>query len=204
MHASSLSTGTVFLQSTVGTIDSTQAVHTGIFFNMAAKVELGSCKLLRSNANYLHQNLRAHFKNVAGVQSCELAWTDGERVWLSPMDFNSNQREATFLTAKEVEACLVAEFGGFVFGVSCNAVNKGPSGYYIAVILKEKIVIFFREIGEAVVKLVKEYFTECIPQGCEWHPTFRLLAVLSKSSAMLLCFSEEFECTVIPIQTSQR
>lgn len=169
---------------------------------MAAKVELGSCKLLRSNANYLHQSLRTHARNVAGVQSCELAWTDGERVWLSPIDFNSNQREATCITAKE--ACLVGEFGDLVVGVSCNVVNKGSSGYYIAVILKEKIVILFREIGEAVVKLVKEYFTECIPQGCEWHSSLPLLAVLSKSSAALLCFSEEFECTVILIQTSQR
>lgn len=171
-------------------------------FKMAAKVELGTCKLLRSNANYLHQSLFIQPRNVTNIQPCELAWSDGERVWLSPVDFECSRREVTCITANE--ACLVGEFGGFVCGVSCSEVIKGSIGYYIAVILKEKVVVLFRKIGEAVVRLVKEHFVECIPQGCEWHPSLPLLALLSKSAAMILHFSEEFECTVIPIQTSHR
>ena len=171
---------------------------------VSATVELGICKFLRSNTNYLHQNLRMYGEKVANVPSYELAWTDGERVWLSPVDFNSNCREASCITAKE--PCLVGEFGGLVFGVSCSAVTKETNGYYIAVILKEKVVVLFRKIGGALVKVVKEYFTECVPQGCEWHPCLPILAVLSKTSAVLLCFSdqEEFECASIPIQTSYR
>ena len=93
-------------------------------------------KLLRSNANYLHQSLRTHTKNGADVQSYELAWTDGENVWLSPgIDFNSSPREASCFTAKE--ASLVGEFGGFVCGVLRSAVNKGSSGYYIAYLLTQ-------------------------------------------------------------------
>ncbi|KAL9968729.1 hypothetical protein ACROYT_G020848 [Oculina patagonica] len=168
---------------------------------MAANFELGSCKLLRSNINYLHQSLQIFGKNVENVQSGELVWTDGESVWLSSVNFRSNYRETTCIGK---ERCLVGEFGSFVLGVSCSELTKGSSGYYIAVVLKEKVVVLWRKIGEAVVKLVKEYFTDCLPQGCVWHPAVPLLAVLSKTSAVLLRFSEEFECDVISIQTSYR
>jgi len=40
-------------------------------FNMAADSELGNCKLLRSNINYLHQSLQILGKNVENVQSGE-------------------------------------------------------------------------------------------------------------------------------------
>jgi len=132
---------------------------------MAAKVKLGRCQLLRSNTNYLHQSFQICGKIVENVQPCELAWTDGERVWLSPLDFNSNCREDCFSAR---EPSLFGEFGSFVLGVSCSAVTEESSGFYIAVILKEKIVVLFRKIGEPVVKLVKEYFdAECVPRGCE-------------------------------------
>ena len=171
---------------------------------MAAKVELGTCKLLRSNANYLHQSLFIHTRNVKNIQFCELAWSDGERVWLSPVDFECSRKEVTGVSANE--ACLVGEFGGFVCGVSCSEVTKRSIGYYIAVILKDKVVVLFRKIGEAVAtcRLVKEHFMECIPQGYEWHPSLPLLALLSKSAAVILHLSEEFEGTVIPVQTSHR
>ena len=175
-------------------------MHAGVF-NMAAKVELGRCKLLRSNTNYLHQSFQICGKIVENVQPCELAWTDGERVWLSPIDFDSNCREDCFNAR---EPSLVGEFGSFILGVSCSAVAEESSGFYIAVILKEKIVVLFRKIGEAVVKFVKECFVECVPRGCEWHPSLPLLSVLSKTSAVLLRFSEELECTLTPIQTSYR
>ena len=173
-------------------------MHAGVF-NMAAKIELGSCKLLRSNTNYLYQSLEIYGEKDTN----ELAWTDGERLWLLPVDFHSScNLETTCINAKE--PCLAGEFGGFVFGVSCSAVTNDSCGYYIAVALKEKVVFLFRKLGEAVVKIVKEYLIECVPQGCEWHPRLPLLAVLSKTSAVLLCFSDELECTVIPIQTSNR
>ena len=165
--------------------------------NMAANLELGSCKLLRSNVNYLHQNLHIFGKNVENVHSGELVWTDGESVWLSSVNFADT-------TCALQECCLVGEFGSFVLGTACSGLIKGSTGYYITVILKEKVVVLWRRIGEAVVKLVKEYFTECLPEGCVWHPTLPLLAVLSKTSAVLLRFSEELECDVISIQTSYR
>lgn len=168
---------------------------------MAADFELGSCKLLRSNINYLHQSLKIFGENVENVQSGELVWTDGESVWLSSVNFRSNYRETTCIAK---ERCSVGEFGTFVLGIACSELTKGSSGYYIAVVLKEKVVILWRRIGEAVVKLVKEYFTDCLPQGCVWHPAVPLLPVLSKTSAVLLRFSEEFECDAISIQTSYR
>lgn len=168
---------------------------------MAADLELGICKLLRSNINYLHQSLQIFSKNVENVRSGELVWTDGESVWLSPVNFKSNDGE-TICTSKE--RCLVGEFENFVFGISSSVLTKGSTGYYIAVVLKETVVVLWRKIGETVVKLVKEYPAVCLPQGCVWHPTVPLLAILSKTSCVLLCFSEEFECNVISIQTSHR
>ena len=168
---------------------------------MAANLELGSCKLLRSNINSLHQSLQIFDKNVENVRSGELVWTDGESVWLSPVYFRSKYRETTCIAK---ERCLVGEFGSFVLGIACSALTRGSNGYYITVVLKEKVVVLWRKIGEAVVKLVKEYFTECLPEGCAWNPAVPLLAVLSKTSAVLLRFSEEFECDTISIQTSHR
>ena len=169
---------------------------------MAADFELGNCKLLWSNINYLHQSLQILGENVENVQLGELVWTDGENVWLSPVNFLSNDGK-TICTSKG-RRCLVGKFESFVFGISSSVLTKGSSGYFIAVALKEKVVVLWRTIGETVVKLVKEYSTACLPQGCVWHPTVPLLAVLSKTSAVLLCFSEEFECHVVSIQTSHR
>ena len=169
--------------------------------NMAADSELGICKLLWSNINYLHQSLQILGKTVENVQSGEFVWTDGENVWLSPVNFKSNDGKTI---CNSEERSLVGKFENFVFGISSSVLWKGSSGYFIAVVLKEKIVVLWRTIGETAVKRVKEYSAVCLPQGCVWHPTFPLLAVLSKMSAVLLCFSEEFECNVISIQTSHR
>ena len=176
------------------------ARHAGNF-NMAVEFELGTCKLLRSNINYLHQSLQILNKNVENVESGEFVWTDGENVWLSPVNFKSNDGK-TILTSKE--RFLVGKFASCVFGISSSVLTKGSSGYFIAIVLKEKVVVLWRAIGETVVKLVKEHSAACLPQGCVWHPTVPWLAVLSKTSAVLLCFSEEFECNVISIQTSHR
>lgn len=179
---------------------SVTARHVGNF-NMAADFELGICKLLWSNINYLHQSLQILGKNVENVESGEFVWTDGENVWLSPVNFKSNDGKTIF-TSKE--RFLVGKFENFVFGISSSVLTKGSSGYFIAIVLKEKVVVLWRTIGETVVKLVKEYSTACLPQGCVWHPTVPLLTVMSKTSAALLCFTEEFECNVISIQTSHR
>ena len=179
---------------------SVTARHAGNF-NMAADFELGNCNLLRSNINYLHQSFQVLGKNVQNVESGELVWTDGEKVWLSPVTFQCNDSKTIF-TSKE--RSLVGKFENLVFGLSVSVLTKGSSGYYIAIVLREKIVVLWRTIGETVVKLVKEYSTACLLQSCVWHPTVPLLAVLSKTSTVLLCFSEEFECNVISIQTSHR
>lgn len=174
-------------------------------FNMVADFALGICNLLWSNINYLHQSLQILGKNVQNVDSGEFLWTDGENVWLSPVNFKDNDGETIF-TSKS-ERFLVGKFENFVFGISSSVLAKGSSGYFISIVLKEKVVVLWRTIGETVVKLVKEYSTDstaCLPQGCMWHPTVPLLAVLSKTSAVLLCFSENFECNVISIQTSHR
>ena len=173
----------------------------GIPGNMAAEFELGKCKLLRSSANYLHQSLQINDKSIENEQSGELVWTDGESLWLSPVKFRGNCEDSSFFSK---ERCLVGEFESLVIRTSCSAFTKGSSGYYIAVVLKEKVVVLWKKIGEAVATLVKEYYTEYLPQGCEWHPSVSLLAVLSKTTAVLLFFSEECECDVISIQTSHR
>ena len=179
------------------------ARHAGNF-NMAVEFELGICKLLWSNINYLHQSLKILGKNVQNVESGELVWTDGGNVWLSPVNFKSNDGNSlnTIFTSKE--RFLVGKFENFVFGISSSVLTKGSRGYFIAVVLKEKVVVLWRAIGETALKLVKEYSAACLPQGCKWHPTVPWLAVLSKTSAVLLCFSKEFECNVISIQTSHR
>ncbi|XP_074626183.1 WD repeat and coiled-coil-containing protein-like isoform X2 [Acropora palmata] len=166
---------------------------------MAATVEFEDCKLLRSTANYLHQSLRNDNETSTDFPSWELAWTDGERVWLSPLQLNSHGRDISIITAQD--ANLIGEFEGFVYGVLCSSFSRGADGYFIAVILKEKVVVLFRKIGDGFVKLVKEYSTECIPQGYAWHPSRSQVAILSKSSAVLLSISEELSCTVIPIKT---
>lgn len=166
---------------------------------MAAKLEFEDCKLLRSNANYLHQSLRNHTETSTNFPSWELAWTDGERVWLSLVQLNSQGRDISSIAAKD--ANLIGEFEGFVYGVLCSSFAKGADGYYIAVVLKEKVVVLFRKIDDGFVKLVKEYSIECIPQGYSWHPSRLQVAILSKSSAVLLSFSEDLSCTVIPIKT---
>ena len=181
-------------------IGSITARHAGNF-NMVADFALGNCSLLSSNVNYLHQSLQILGNNFRNVESGEFIWTDGENVWLSLLNFKCNDGETIF-TSKE--RLLVGKFENFVFGISSSVLTKGSSGYFVAIVLKEKIVVLWRTIGETVVKLVKEYSTACLPQGCVWHPTVPLLAVLSKTSAVLLCFSEEFECNVISIQTSHR
>lgn len=168
---------------------------------MAAEFELGKCKLLRSNADYLHQVIQIYYKNSGNEQSGELVWTDGERVWLSLMKFTRKWEREDFLAQ---ERCLVGEFESLVIGISCNALIRDSTGYYIAVVLKKKIVVLWRKIGEAFVTLVKDYFVECLPRGSEWHPDIPMLSVLSKTSAVLLCFSEEHDCNVISIQTSDR
>ena len=170
--------------------------------NMVADFELGICNLLRSNINYLHQSFQILRKNVQNVESGEFVWTDGESVWLLPVNFKGNDGETIF-TSKS-ERFLVGKFENFVFGISCSVLTKGSSGYFIAIVLKEKVVVLWRTIGETVVKVAKEYSNACLLQGCVWHPTLPLLAVLSKTSAVLLGFSEEFECNVISIQTSHR
>ena len=177
----------------------------GSNINMAAKIDInfGDCKLLRSNANYLHQNLQRRAENVGNVPYWELAWTDGEKVWLSPVRFyNLNRGDSFSITAKE--ACLIGEFDSFVMGLSCSTFAKGSNGYYICVVMKEKVVVLLRKIDDDIFSLVKEHSAECISQGCIWHPSLPQVAVLSKSSAVLLCFTEEFSCTVIPIKTFHR
>ncbi|XP_068696109.1 WD repeat and coiled-coil-containing protein-like isoform X2 [Montipora foliosa] len=169
---------------------------------MAAKIDLGDCKLLRSNANYLHQNLQRRAENVGNVPYCELAWTDGERVWLSPVRFNRNRGDGFSITARE--ACLIGEFDSFVMGLSCSTFANGSNAYYICVVMKEKVVVLLRKIDDDIFSLLKEYSAECISQGCVWHPSLPQVAVLSKSSAVLLCFTEEFSCIVIPIKTFHR
>ena len=176
------------------------------FFKMAAKVELGSCNFLRSNVNYLHQSLQIYGQKDPNVQQYRLVLTDGQSVWILPVNFQSNGKETSCTTtsAQEREPSLVGEFDGFVFGVSCSAFTWGSNGYFISVILKEKVVVLFRQPGKTVVKVVKEYPTVFVPQCCEWHPYHPILAVLCKTSAMLLCFSEELDCIVVPVQTSDR
>ena len=176
------------------------------FFKMAAKVELGSCKFLRSNVNYLHQSLQIYGQKDPNVQQYRLVLTDGQSVWILPVNFQSNGKETSCTTtsAQEREPSLVGEFDGFVFGVSCSAFTWGSNGCFISVILKENVVVLFRQPGKTVVKVVKEYPTVFVPQCCEWHPYHPILAVLCKTSAMLLCFSEELDCIVVPVQTSDR
>ena len=79
------------------------ARHAGNF-NMAADFEhfeLGSCNLLRSNINYLHQSFQILGKNVQNVEPGELVWTDGENVWLSPVIFKCNDSK-TILRQRNV------------------------------------------------------------------------------------------------------
>ena len=171
---------------------------------MAAKVELGSCNFLRSNVNYLHQSLQIYGQKDPNVQQYRLVWTDGQSVWILPVNFQSNGKETSCTTTSAQEPSSVGEFDGFVFGVSCSAFTWGSNGYFISVILKEKVVVLFRQPGKTVVKVVKEYPTVFVPQCCEWHPYHPILAVLCKTSAMLLCFSEELDCIVVPVQTSDR
>ena len=157
--------------------------------------------MLRSNANYLHQSVRKYTENVRNAPILELAWTDGERVWSSLMHLSSDcGNVSSFTSAKKT--FLIGEFEGFAYGVFCSSFTNGNDEYYIAVVLKEKVVILSRKIGDDVVKLVKEYSTECIAQGCSWHPSLPMLAVLSKSAAVLLSFSED--CIVLPIKTFKR
>ena len=173
-------------------------------FKMAEKVELGSCNFLRSNANYLHQSLQIYGKKGSNVQQYRLVWTDGQNVWILPVNFQSNGKETSCTTTSAQEPFLVGEFHGFVFGVSCSAFTWGSNGCFIAVILKGKVVVLFMQPEKTVVEVVKEYSTVSAPQCCEWHPYHPILAVLCKTSAMLLSFSEELECIVAPVQTSDR
>lgn len=171
----------------------------GISTTMAAEFKLGRCKLLRSNADYLHQVIQIYDENSENEQSGELLWTDGEKLWLSTVKFTRNSEE---FSAKE--RFLVGEFESLVIGISCSALIKHSTGYFIAVVLKEKVVVLWRKIGEVNVTVVKDYFVNCLPRGCEWHPHAPMLSVLSKTSAVLLCFSEEHDCNIISIKTSHR
>lgn len=60
------------------------------------------------------------------------------------------------------ECCLVGEFESFVIGILCSVLIRDFIGYYIVVVLKKKIVVLWRKIGEVFVILVKDYFVECI------------------------------------------
>lgn len=81
-------------------------------------------------------------------------------MWLLFVNFKGNDGEMIFIL--KFECFLVGKFENFVFGILCSVLMKGFRGYFIVIVLKEKVVVLWRIIGEIVVKVVKEYFNVCL------------------------------------------
>ena len=172
---------------------------------MATVADLGQCTLLRSNSNYLRQCVLKTGQDTKIPGKRELLWTDGDAVWLLPTFFGSHLEESTYSRG---DSLLMGQFGNTVIGTACSSFTvikqgnkKKSEGNFMAVVLRDKVLVLFREVGESAVRLVKQYFWECSPQGYEWHPTRPLLFLLSRKSAVLLRFSAGFVCEEIPVQT---
>lgn len=74
--------------------------------------------------------------------------------------YNLNCGDSFSIIVKEV--CLIGEFDSFVMGLLCSMFVKGFNGYYICVVMKEKVVVLLRKIDDDIFSFVKEYFVECI------------------------------------------
>ncbi|XP_062934767.1 WD repeat and coiled-coil-containing protein isoform X1 [Cynocephalus volans] len=132
-------------------------------------MELGKGKLLRTGLNALYQAIHP----VHG-----LAWTDGNQVVLTDLQFHSGE-------AKFGDSRVIGQFE-HVFGLSWAPPGTADTPTLLAVQHKKHVTVW--QLCLSTMETSKQLMSQTceireslpvLPQGCVWHPKNAVLAVLT-------------------------
>ncbi|XP_043918690.1 WD repeat and coiled-coil-containing protein [Protopterus annectens] len=148
-------------------------------------MDLGKAKLLRTGLNTLRQCIHP----VYGI-----AWTDGKQVALTGLDLRSDEPKFGVTT-------VIGQFE-HVHGLYWSHVYSAGSSALLAVQHKKHISIWQITRVQEQNRLLVSQTCEAsepfplLPQGCVWHPTKDVLAILTKRDASILYAVRADNCRV--------